>query len=358
MRTPLVVLTGCDPTAMDAASLGLLWDIPRAVSVQHRIDPEAQLLTRVVSDASGVLERAEVRLEHACVTCALREDIVPTLERLAREERWEGIVASLPAAASAAQLGSLLARDTRLARHLRLATVVAVVEGGSAVDDLLGDDLLRERGVHHRPDDGRGLGEVACHLVEHADVVALSTDAAPEAADLVTALARPDALVVRGTEHLAGSLVTVPRHDQAGTDAWVSVAMDAEVPPLPGGSAWRLLLASPRPFHPDRLLEGIERLGTGPHRTRGCFWLPTRPDDVQQWDGAGGQLSVGRWAPWGRRTPATRLLFTGLGEAPRDLPVAFEQLLVSPREALLDERSWSVAEDGLEPWLGPVRRAA
>ena len=60
MRTPLVVVTGVDPAAMDATLLSLAWDLPRAVSVRHTIDPESQVLTRTVSDASGVVERHEV----------------------------------------------------------------------------------------------------------------------------------------------------------------------------------------------------------------------------------------------------------------------------------------------------------
>ena len=66
-------------------------------------------------------------------------------------------------------------------------------------------------------------------------------------------------------------------------------------------------------------LEYIEVLGGGPRRSRGCFWLPTRPSTVGVWEGAGGQLSVGSGVPWGMKAPLTRIVVTGLeSESRRD----------------------------------------
>lgn len=358
MRTPLVVVTGVDPVAMDSTLMSLSWDLPRAVSVRHRIDPHSQVLTRTVSDVSGVLEQEHIQLEHACVSCALREDILPTLERLARDDRWSAIVAGLPTATEAGQLAHALGTDSRLARHLKLSSVMAAVGTDDVVRDLLGDDLLRERGVHTNPFDDRGVGEVACAQIEFADLVVLESDPGAEATDLIRALARPDVPVVTGADHLDAGAITRQRHQNAITNAWCSPELDTELPTLGGGRAWRLDLCSPRPFHPDRLLDQIERLGTGPYRSRGAFWLPTRPGDLLEWSGAGGQLSIGSYSRWGRRTPVTRLVFTGLGTLPSDLADAFEDILLTPPEALLDRRSWDVREDGLEPWLGDIRDVA
>lgn len=353
-----MVVTGVDPVAMDATLLSLAWDLPRAVSVRHLIDPQTQVLTRTVSDATGVLEQQHLQLQHACVSCAIREDIVPTLERLARDDRWTTIVSGLPMATEAGQLAHILATDGRLARRLKLSSVVAAVGAGDVVRDLLSDDLLHERGAHTNPDDDRGVGEVACAQVEAADVIVLEADPGAEATELVRALARPDVPIVTGADRLDSSAVLSQRHQKSLTNAWCSPGLDVELPRLCSRHAWRLDLSSPRPFHPDRLLDQIERLGTGPHRSRGSFWIPTRPGDVLEWSGAGGQLSIGGYTRWGRRTPATRLIFTGLGAPPTDLAVAFEDLLLTPTEALLDQRSWKVVEDGLEPWLGDIRDVA
>lgn len=358
MRTPLVVVTGVDPVAMDSTLMSLAWDLPGAVSVRHRIDPHSQVLTRTVSDISGVLEQEHIPLEHACVSCALREDILPTLERLARDDRWSTILAGLPTSTEAGQLAHALGRDTRLARHLKLAGVLAAVGTADVVRDLLSDDLLQERSVHANPDDDRGVGEVACAQIEYADLVVLDADPGAEATDLVRALARPGVPVAVGADRLDATAIIAERHQAALANAWCSPELDTDLPALDGGHAWRLDLCSPRPFHPERLLDQIERLGTGPYRSRGSFWVPTRPGDMLEWSGAGGQLSIGSYSPWGRRTPVTRLVFTGLGALPAGLADAFEDILLTPAEALLDRRSWDVLEDGLEPWLGDIRDVA
>ncbi|WP_205473643.1 GTP-binding protein [Nocardioides sp. SYSU D00038] len=358
MRKPLLVVTGVDPVAMDTALISLAWDLPRAVSVRHLIDPHTQVLTRTVSDATGVVEREQIQLEHACVSCALREDIVPTLERLARDHRWSAIVSGLPTGTEAARLAQVLGADTRLARHLKLSAVLAAVGTDDVVRDLLGDDLLRERDLHTNPGDARGVGEVACAQIEYADLVVLDADPGVEAADLVRALARPGAPVVVGAAELDATALTAQRHQVGLSSAWCAPAFDVELPALRGSRAWRLDLSSPRPFHPDRLLDQIERLGAGRHRSRGAFWLPTRPGDLLEWSGAGGQLSIGSHSAWGLRAPMTRLLVTGVGTAPSDLVAAFEDLLLTRTEALLDQHTWAVHEDGLEPWLGEIRRVA
>jgi G3E family GTPase len=355
MRIPVVLLTGVDPDAMAAAMVGLQFDLPAAVAVRHTIDVERSVLTRTVSDVTGVVEHEEIDLAHACVSCAIREDVAPTLERLARAGRWESVVAHLPVGAAAAQVCAVVGHDPRLARHLRVSGVVTALDGPGVVDDLLGDALLAERGRHSSDDDRRGVGEVAAAMVEYADVVVTHGPTEPVGTELVVALARPDARVAQGVEHLDGALLTGTLHRHGRTTAWADAVRSTPLPPRDARHAWRRELASHRAFHPGRLLDDLARLGGGRHRSRGCFWLPTRPGQVLVWDGAGGQLSVGSGEPWGTRVPLTRLVLTGVGTPPAHLDDAFASMLLTDDEA---HHGWLLAEDGFEPWLGPIRRIA
>lgn len=357
MRTDVIVLTGVDPDAMAATMVGLQFDLPGAVAVQHSIDVDRSVLTRLVSDMTGIVEHVQIDLEHACVSCAIREDIVPTLERLARADRWQTIISQLPLGAEAQQVCTVIGRETRLARHLRISAVVTSVDGETAVEDLLGDDLLVERGTHSSADDRRGVGEVAAALVEYADLVVASGTTPTAAVELLQALARPQVPVVAGIEHLDAATFATRLHHHERSAGWTSPLRSGELPPPAWRHVWRLELTSPQPFHPGRLLDDIEQLGGGRHRSRGCFWLPTRPDRVAAWDGAGGQLSIGSGESWGRRMPETRLLFTGTGVPPARLTEAFGSMLLSPDEAATGG-SWRHAEDGFEPWLGPIKRVA
>ncbi|MDT9593622.1 GTP-binding protein [Nocardioides zeae] len=365
MRASVVLVTGAAPAAMAATQLSLLWDLPHAVAVRHHIDLDRGVLERVVSDLGGVVEREEVTLEHACVSCALREDVLPTLDRLARDGRWRTIVAQLPVGAEGEQVCSVLAWDPALARRLKVAAVVAAVDGASVVEDLLGDDTLADRGLASSHDDERGLGEVACSMVEYADVVvahgvdeAAVSSTSGTARALLQVLARPDVPVVQGADLLAGAdLLQRPPHQHARTRAWSSHLRDAPVPPAPRDDVWTLDLHADAPFHPERLLEHLEELASGPFRTRGCFWLPTRPDQALLWEGAGGHLAIGAGEAWGRRPRRTRLTYVGVGSPPAHLAAAFESLLLAPA-AYGPGIAWHLAEDGFEPWLGPLRDVA
>lgn len=356
----IVLVTGVDADATEAVTQGLGHDLPGAVTVRHRIDPDAQRVTRVVADETGERERGLVATGHACIDCALGTDVLPTIDRITRAGRWRTVVVCLPVGTEVDRFTTALSRTPALARRLRISSVVAALDGTTAVDDLLGNTALPERIRDAGLDDHGGVAEVACAMVEHADVVAVGPGADPSALTLVGGLARPDAVVVRETTHLPAGLLTSGRHEPDRTARWACTRRFVdEVPELapPGSSrVWRLDLSSPRPFHPQRLRRELQRLAEGRHRARGCFWLPTRPGRVQVWDSAGGWLGMDNGGAWGRRTPRTRLVVTGVGAVPDHLPGAFHEMLVGPFELAL--RNWRVAEDGLEPWLGPVEDAA
>lgn len=355
MRVPVVLLTGVHPEALAAAMVGLQFDLPHAVAVRHHLDPEANALTRVVSDVTGIVEHVRIDLDHACVSCALREDVLPTLERVGRDPRWRTVIAHLPVGTHASQVCAVLAQDDRLARYLRIASVIAPLTGPGLIDDLLGDTLLADRGLHTAIDDRRGLGETAAAMVEYADVVAI--EGAPDEAtrDLVRRLARPDATVLDACADLDPLVVTGQLHRHGATRAWVDPVRTGPTAVRSSPYGWCLELASPRPFHPQRLIDGLDALGGGRHRSRGCFWLPTRPDRVAVWDGAGGQLSVGDGGPWAGRERRTRLLLTGVGAQPARLEDAFASLLATDAELA---GSWRLPYDGFEPWLGEIREVA
>jgi G3E family GTPase len=358
--TPVFLVTGLDGDSMAAATIGLQFDLPDAVVVRHDLDARAGRLVRTVSDLSGLLEREVMPLEHACSSCAVREDVLPTLQRLGTLGRWGAIVAHLPVAADALSICRVFGWDPHAAPSVGVAGVVAALDGEAAIDDLLGESTLPELNLATIETDRRGVGEVVGAMVEHADIVALFGESTDEAVELVTHLARPGALISRDWAGLRAEQLLQGVHDHDATEAWVNEAFDGPGRNLEGRHVWSLDLQSDRPLHPDRLREHVDVLGGGPFRTRGCFWLASRPGAIGVWDGAGGQLSVGLQGEWGQSPAMTRILVTGLREddAREDLRRVFAECLLT--EAELEERGpyWDVTDDGLEPWLGPIRHVA
>lgn len=353
---PVVVVTGIADAPMAAATIALAWDLPKAVVVHHRIDVVEQRLHRVVSDVSGTLDHTIIELAHACVPCAIREDVVPTVGQLSEDGRWDTVISHLPVGAEATQLCRVIAQQGRAG--VRIANVVAAFEAETLIEDLLGDDLLCERGLHSSDEDERGVGEAGTAIIEYADHIALSGTAIDQGAALVSALARPGVPVLGDTSGLdTRAILTRTRHHEAA-ESWVAEVRRAPSRPPAHDDVWTLDLHSKLPLHPERLLEAIESIGGGPRRSRGCFWLPSRPREICSWQGAGGQLSVGSVGSWGLSKPVTRITITGLDDDQDDIRQAFQRCLLTEREASSHGTRWTVTQDGFEPWLGPIAQVA
>lgn len=367
-RLPLSLLGTIDPLLRDAVTLTAALE-PGTVVVRHDLlddeDGEGRI-RRVVSDVGGVVEDVVVPLEHACVSCAVREDAIPTLRRLAELGRWTQAVLALPVSAESLPVARTLAPQTRPGGTLpqyRISCVVAAVDVGGLAADVLGDDLLAERSLGVGEDDRRGVGEAVVALVEHADVVVTSGE--PDAAGtvLLEHLRAADGRLVDGVHGLDAAVLFGAHHDPAAGEARAELDRDPTHGPVEDLAAWAALgargeeivtlrLTSGRAFHPDRLLHRIEQLGAGPLRSRGVFWVPTRPDSVVGWEGCGGQLSVGELGVWGSDTPRTDLTFTGRARDLAHLAQVFDDVLLTDAEVDEGLGAWLGRHDVLVPWLG------
>jgi len=361
---PLTVLATVDPLLRDSAVFGLVTGGPRIVVLQHDIldGGDEGLIHRVVLDATGVLEDVLLPLEHACLSCAVREDALPTLRRLAADGRWEAIVLALPVSAESLPVSRALTGAARRGGDLsgmRLASVVGAVDVATCEKDLLDDELLAEVGRELTADDRRSIGEALVAQIAHVDVVAVAGE--PQlhvvGSDLVEHLRAPDSLRIDGVHELDVHELMRARHDSTVAERRLDPlhARASEGPTNNG--VWSIDLRSARPFHPERLVENVSLLGEGRLRSRGAFWAANRPLSACAWEGVGGQLSIGELGPWKGREPFTHLVYTGVGDEVPALRSAFEGLLVTPAELSAGLGHWLGREDVLEPWLG-ARSAA
>jgi len=354
LRVPVVLVSGIADEPMALATVCLQWSFPQAVVVRHEIDLERSALIRTVSDASGVLEKEDIDIEHACVTCAVRHDILPTLERLAATRRWGAIIANLPVSAEPVQVCQLMGLDPDTAPHVRVSAAVTALSGQGVVADFLGDDLVSERGIGVQVDDFRGVGEVAASMVEYADIVVVFDGLDDRSRDLLRVIARPSALITESLNEMDTKVLQVGIHEHLVTAEWTAHVRTASIAGPTSSHAWVLDFRADRPFHPQRLIGAIPRLGAGAHRSRGCFFLPSRPSQVCVWDGAGGQLSVGTSGTWGQREPTTRIVVIGLDDKEDDLRRLFTECVLTNEEMAEIGRYWEHPSDGFEEWMGPT----
>ncbi|MGQ7297555.1 GTP-binding protein [Quadrisphaera sp. KR29] len=362
-RLPVTAVTAVDAASRDAAVLSVQLDAPDAVVVRHDLTGAGQgLLRRVVSDGTGVLEDVVVPLEHACLSCAVREDLLPALVRLAELDRWSAALLALPLASEPVPavrglLGLLggAASERAVRERLDLAGVVLAVDGTTAAGDLLGDDLLGERDLEHGDDDARSVGEVLARQLRGADLV-LAPGADARTLALLQHLALPGTVDARAASDLGAPHLLRHRHDPRTSRLWDDPRAAAPSGAPDAHGVWTLDLHDWRPAHPERLRGNLEALAGGRLVGRGRFWLPTRPAVVGAWDGAGGQLSVGDAGPWGATglevERSTRLVVTGVEEDPAPVLAAFQDSLLTDAELARGLGRWAGRSDGFEPWLG------
>lgn len=362
-RTTMSVLAAADPVLRASAVFGVIMDDPHTVALFHDIDVAGGRLHRVVVDATGVIEDEWLDLPHACVSCAVREDAVPTLARLIGDGRWNHAALALPVTAESLPAAQALHSATQhdgLLRKARLSTVVCLVDGGTFEPDVLGDDTLADRDIALVVDDERAVGECIVAQLELADLVVVAGEPDATANGLIDALRGRESRRIDGLETLTAAMLRQGQRDSAFTDHHTHplqvLLKGASSRPIRDSAdrSWVLELHSDRPFHPERLLENIERLGSGRLRSRGVFWLPNRPDTVCLWDGAGGQLSIGALGDWNdsQHAPCTHLIFIGTGDERTALVEAFEECLTTADDVSDGGLAWLDREDVLEPWLG------
>ena len=347
---PVAVVTALDEVLRDSLVASLLLDAPGLVSLRYEVAEDSSALRRIVVAADGVLEDALVDLAHPCVSCAMREDAVPALARLADRPEVRGILLAPPLSADPSiVVGTLRAHEG----SWHLASALAAASAARAAEDLLGDDTLAERDLRWADGDARSVGEALAAQLEYSDLLVLEGGEDCAGAELVEHLRAPEQRVVRDPFALSAREVLGGRHDHAaGLRRRDARCVEPYGGPTVHGT-WTLDLHSVRPLHPQRLLENIEALGGGRLRGRGRFWVPDRPESICQWDGAGGQVSIGAVWRTGRKLPTTHLVVTG--QDPADLPRvrdAFARCLLTEAEWAEGLAPWLGAEDPLAPWLG------
>ncbi|WP_030417694.1 GTP-binding protein [Streptomyces sp. SCSIO 75703] len=294
---PVVIVAGLHAEARREVVEHLLRLVPGSVALHHDLSTAADgTVLRQVRDASGELSRCGAPLVNDCACCALREDLVPELERLADAGLTRLAVVELWDSVEPKGMAEVVVHHGGDA--VRLTNVITAVDPALVLPCLGNGDDLAEAGLAAAATDQRTVGDTWARQVEYAPVLAVveSEDADDEDRALLSqlhpvarqvsadsaelarlAFAGFDAEAAAAAQHPACALLP-QEADEAGVTTFV----------------WR----RHRPFHPERLYQALEDLCCAAARSRGRFWLADRPDTLLAWDAAGGALCVESAGPW------------------------------------------------------------
>lgn len=268
------------------------------------------------------LNRAEeklVEMSNGCICCTLREDLLEEVSKLAREGRFDylliestGIAEPLPVAET------FTFRDEQgqsLADLARLDTMVTVVDGLNFLRDYQAADSLASRGETLGEDDERSITDLLIEQVEFADVILISKIdliGQNEREELMAILRRLNTHaeilpMVMGAVAL-GKILDTGRFDferAALAPGWLKELRGEHVPETEEYGIASSVYRARRPFHPQRFYDLIE----GPWlngkllRSKGFFWLASKPEDAASWSQAGGLMRHGFAGSWWRFVP-------------------------------------------------------
>lgn len=367
------------------------------VNDMSEVNIDAAAVQQGVSLSRG--EEKLVEMSNGCICCTLREDLLEEVARLAGEGRFDylliestGIAEPLPVAET------FTFRDESgqsLADLARLDTMVTVVDGVNFLRDLHEAEALAERGESLGEDDERSVTDLLIDQVEFADVILVSKIdliSGAEREELLALLARlnPQAEVlpmVMGRVPLAKILDT-GRFDferAAQAPGWLAELRGEHVPETEeygiASTAWR----ARRPLHPQRFHDFLHREWDNGRllRSKGWFWLASRPEEAGNWSQAGGLMRHGYAGRWWHAVPREQwpqdaesqaailahwqdgcgdrrqeLVFIGQHVDFARLHAELDACLLSEAEMALGEQAWLALDDPFDAWLAEADEEA
>ncbi|HAG41009.1 MULTISPECIES: zinc metallochaperone GTPase ZigA [unclassified Pseudoalteromonas] len=250
-----------------------------------------------------------VEMSNGCICCTLREDLLVEVGKLAKDGRFDylviestGISEPLPVAETFTFADE---NGISLGDVATLDTMVTVVDAVNFLTDYEQANDLQDTGESLGEDDERSVADLLIDQVEFADVILISKT------DLVTNEQLNKLIAILNTlntqakmipisngnininEVLNTGLFNFARAQQA--PGWLKEMRGEHIPETEEYGISSFNYTARRPFNPEKFyhfLHNTEQFGKL-IRSKGYFWLATRPLFCAQWSQAGGIAHYG-----------------------------------------------------------------
>ncbi len=283
---------------------------------------EVNIDAALLRDSGANLSRTQeqlVELTNGCICCTLRDDLLQEVSQLAKQGRFDylliestGISEPLPVAST------FEFRDEEgfsLSDIARLDTMVTVVDSANLLRDYASQDFLSDRGETAGEGDERGIVDLLVEQIEFADVVVLnkiSEVSLEQKQDIykIIRVLNPDCDVVEsdfGQVPLARIMNTgrfsFEKAEQHPLWFKELYGFKDHVPETEEYGIRSFVYRARRPFDPVKFHNFIQESWAGLIRSKGFFWLATRPRYVGELSQAGALLRTGKRGLWWASIP-------------------------------------------------------
>ena len=276
----------------------------------------------------NTLSRTEeklVEMSNGCICCTLREDLMIEVERLAKEDRFDylliestGISEPIPVA----QTFSFIDENNEidLSRFSYIDTMVTVVDAFNFFKDFGSPDTLQDKELSDMEGDDRRIVNLLTDQIEFANVIIINKCDLVIKSDLgilksIIHKLNPTAKIIE-TIHSKVDISEIINtklfnFEEAEQNAgWIEeLNKEEHTPETEEYGISSFVFKSKKPFHNIRFWDYIEdKFSSSIIRSKGLFWLDSRPNQALSWSQAGGSLkaeSAGVW--WGSMPIEKRL---------------------------------------------------
>lgn len=271
----------------------------------------------------NTLSRTEeklVEMSNGCICCTLREDLMIEVERLAMENRFDylliestGISEPIPVAQTFSFVDEENGMD--LSRFSYVDTMVTVVDAFNFFKDFGSPETLRDRDLTDIEGDYRTIVNLLTDQIEFANVIILNKTDLVDREDLALLKAtiqklNPSAKIIESTfsqvepkEILNTGLFDFEEAEQSA--GWIEeLNKEEHTPETEEYGIGSFVFRSRKPFDPERFYNYV--YGQFPKsiiRSKGLFWLASRPGEALIWGQAGGSIRAERAGVWWASMP-------------------------------------------------------
>ena len=340
------------------------------------------------------LNRSEeklIEMSNGCICCTLREDLLEEVTKLAQEGRFDylviestGISEPLPVAETFTFADE---NGVSLSDVADLDTMVTVVDAVNFLKDYDEAKYLQDTGESLGEEDERSVADLLVDQVEFADVLLVSkTDlASPTDIARLTAILKTlntHAKIVpisQGQVNIDAVLNTGLFNFEHAQQApgWLKEMRGEHVPETEEYGIASFTYEARRPFHPEKFhefLHSTDKYGKL-IRSKGYFWLASRPEFAGQWSQAGGIARYGFGGMFWKAIPKKNwptdeeyltsierqwvepfgdmrqeLVFIGQGVDQSAMTKALDECLLSEEDVLRGKAYWTTLQDPFPVW--------
>jgi G3E family GTPase len=340
------------------------------------------------------LNRSEeklIEMSNGCICCTLREDLLEEVTKLAQEGRFDylviestGISEPLPVAETFTFADE---NGISLSDVADLDTMVTVVDAVNFLKDYDEAKYLQDTGESLGEEDERSVADLLVDQVEFADVLLISkTDlASPTDIARLTAILKTlntHAKIVpisQGQVNIDAVLNTGLFNFEHAQQApgWLKEMRGEHVPETEEYGIASFTYEARRPFHPEKFhefLHSTDKYGKL-IRSKGYFWLASRPEFAGQWSQAGGIARYGFGGMFWKAIPKKNwptdeeylvsierqwvepfgdmrqeLVFIGQSVDQSAMTKALDECLLSEEDVLRGKAYWTTLQDPFPVW--------